>query len=122
MAFSRVTLAHLSGAAGPTTVLTTVQANHPGQRELGPPRAGSIAELARLARSGLIIGGSWVRSPAGPPSAFSTSIELGWRVSAHILGHTSLAMIQNVYSHLTPSDAYEAMVRTLAEDDVPATA
>jgi integrase len=36
---------------------------------------------------------------------------------AHILGHTSLAMIQNVYSHLTPTDAYEAMVRTLAEDD-----
>jgi integrase len=36
---------------------------------------------------------------------------------AHILGHTSLAMIQNVYSHLTPTDAYEAMVRTLAEDE-----
>jgi len=36
---------------------------------------------------------------------------------AHILGHTSLAMIQNVYSHLTPTDAYEAMVRTLADDD-----
>jgi integrase/recombinase XerD len=42
---------------------------------------------------------------------------------AHILGHTSLAMIQNVYSHLTPNDTYEAMVRTLAEDDtVPAAA
>lgn len=37
---------------------------------------------------------------------------------AHILGHTSLAMIQNVYSHLTPTDAYEAMVRTLAEEEV----
>jgi len=37
---------------------------------------------------------------------------------AHILGHTSLSMIQNVYSHLTPTDAYEAMVRTLAEDEV----
>jgi site-specific recombinase XerD len=41
---------------------------------------------------------------------------------AHILGHASLAMIQNVYSHLTPTDAYEAMVRTLAEDDGPAAA
>jgi integrase/recombinase XerD len=40
---------------------------------------------------------------------------------AHILGHTSLAMIQNVYSHLTPTDAYEAMVRTLAEEDVTRT-
>jgi hypothetical protein len=37
--------------------------------------------------------------------------------------HTSLAMIQNVCSHLTPNDTYEAMVRTLAEDDtVPAAA
>jgi integrase/recombinase XerD len=41
---------------------------------------------------------------------------------ANILGHTSLAMIQNVYSHLTPTDAYEAMVRAQAEDErfVPA--
>jgi integrase len=38
---------------------------------------------------------------------------------AHILGHTSLAMIQNVYSHLTPTDACEAMVRALAEDGRP---
>ena len=36
-----------------------------------------------------------------------------------VLGHTSLDMIQNVYSHLTPTDAYEAMVRTLAEEDGP---
>jgi integrase len=36
---------------------------------------------------------------------------------AHILGHTSLSMIQNVYSHLTPTDAYQAMVETLAEED-----
>jgi integrase len=36
---------------------------------------------------------------------------------AHILGHTSLSMIQNVYSHLTPTDAYQAMLETLAEDD-----
>ena len=34
---------------------------------------------------------------------------------AQILGHSSLAMIQNVYSHLSPSDAYEAMVRALAD-------
>lgn len=33
---------------------------------------------------------------------------------AQILGHSSLAMIQTVYSHLSPSDAYEAMVRALA--------
>jgi hypothetical protein len=36
---------------------------------------------------------------------------------ARILGHASLAMIQNVYSHLTPTEAYESMVRTLAEDE-----
>jgi integrase len=34
---------------------------------------------------------------------------------AQILGHSSLAMIQNVYSHLSPSDAYEAMLR-LSDD------
>lgn len=30
---------------------------------------------------------------------------------AQILGHSSLAMIQNVYSHLSPGDAYDAMLR-----------
>jgi integrase/recombinase XerD len=35
---------------------------------------------------------------------------------AQILGHSSLAMIQNVYSHLSPSDAYEAMLRALSDD------
>ena len=34
---------------------------------------------------------------------------------AQILGHSSLAMIQNVYSHLSPSDAYEAMLRALED-------
>jgi integrase len=33
---------------------------------------------------------------------------------AHILGHTSLAMIQNVYAHLTPRDAYQAMIQALS--------
>jgi integrase len=33
---------------------------------------------------------------------------------AHILGHTSLAMIQNVYAHLTPRDAYQAMLQALS--------
>ena len=32
---------------------------------------------------------------------------------AQILGHSSLAMIQQVYAHLAPSDAYDAMVATL---------
>ncbi len=35
---------------------------------------------------------------------------------AQILGHSSLAMIQQVYSHLSPGDAYEAMLRTLQDD------
>ena len=35
---------------------------------------------------------------------------------AQILGHSSLAMIQNVYSHLSPSDAYNAMLKMLADD------
>ena len=34
---------------------------------------------------------------------------------AQIMGHSSLAMIQNVYAHLTPSDAYEAMLRALQD-------
>ena len=34
-----------------------------------------------------------------------------------ILGHSSLDMITNVYSHLVPSDAYDAMVKVLAEDE-----
>jgi site-specific recombinase XerD len=35
---------------------------------------------------------------------------------AHILGHTSLAMIQNVYAHLTPRDAYQAMLQALSSE------
>ena len=34
---------------------------------------------------------------------------------AQIMGHSSLAMIQNVYAHLSPSDAYEAMLRALQD-------
>ena len=33
---------------------------------------------------------------------------------AQILGHNSLAMIQNVYAHLTPSDSYEALLKALS--------
>jgi site-specific recombinase XerD len=36
---------------------------------------------------------------------------------AQILGHSSLSMIQQVYSHLSPGDAYEAMLKALREDD-----
>lgn len=36
---------------------------------------------------------------------------------AQIVGHTSLAMIQQVYSHLTPTDAYDAMLRVLQAED-----
>jgi integrase/recombinase XerD len=36
---------------------------------------------------------------------------------AQILGHSSLTMIQGVYSHLSPGDAYEAMLRTLREEE-----
>jgi integrase/recombinase XerD len=36
---------------------------------------------------------------------------------AQILGHSSLAMIQKVYAHLTPTDAYDAMMRALRESD-----
>jgi integrase len=35
---------------------------------------------------------------------------------AHVLGHTSLAMIQNVYAHLTPRDAYQAMLQVLSTE------
>jgi integrase/recombinase XerD len=34
---------------------------------------------------------------------------------AAIVGHSSLTMIQQVYAHLTPQDAYEAMLKTLTE-------
>jgi site-specific recombinase XerD len=36
---------------------------------------------------------------------------------AQIMGHSSLTMIQAVYSHLSPVDAYEAMLRTLREEE-----
>jgi site-specific recombinase XerD len=36
---------------------------------------------------------------------------------AQILGHSSLTMIQAVYSHLSPGDAYEAMLKTLREEE-----
>jgi hypothetical protein len=35
---------------------------------------------------------------------------------AQILGHSSLVMIQNVYAHLTPSDAYDALLKAFATD------
>jgi integrase len=35
---------------------------------------------------------------------------------AQILGHSSLVMIQIVYAHLTPSDAYEALLKAFAAD------
>jgi hypothetical protein len=33
-----------------------------------------------------------------------------------ILAHSSLVMIQNVYAHLTPSDAYDALLKAFATD------
>lgn len=36
---------------------------------------------------------------------------------AQVLGHSSLAMIQNVYAHLTPVDAHAALVAALRVDD-----
>jgi len=36
---------------------------------------------------------------------------------AHIMGHSSLTMIQNVYAHLTPTDSYDALIRILADQD-----
>jgi len=36
---------------------------------------------------------------------------------ADILGHSSLVMIHKVYAHLSPGDAYDAMVRTLVSED-----
>lgn len=35
---------------------------------------------------------------------------------AKVLGHSSLAMIQNVYAHLTPDDAYDALYKALLTD------
>jgi integrase/recombinase XerD len=36
---------------------------------------------------------------------------------AQVLGHTSLAMIQRVYAHLTPTDAHQALMQALRTDD-----
>jgi integrase/recombinase XerD len=36
---------------------------------------------------------------------------------AQVLGHTSLAMIQRVYAHLTPTDAHQALMQALRADD-----
>ena len=36
---------------------------------------------------------------------------------AQVLGHTSLAMIQNVYAHLTPTDAHLALMSALKETE-----
>ncbi len=35
---------------------------------------------------------------------------------AQILGHSGLRMIDSVYSHLTVTDAYDAMMRMLAPE------
>jgi integrase len=36
---------------------------------------------------------------------------------AQMMGHNSLAMIQQVYAHLSPSDAYRAMVKVLLAEN-----
>jgi integrase/recombinase XerD len=36
---------------------------------------------------------------------------------AQVLGHSSLAMIQRVYAHLTPSDAHQALMQVLRPED-----
>ena len=36
---------------------------------------------------------------------------------AQIVGHASPAMIMRVFDHVTPSDAHEALMRSLAADD-----
>lgn len=35
---------------------------------------------------------------------------------ADILGHSSLRMIQGTYAHLSPADAYDALLPTLAQE------
>ena len=35
---------------------------------------------------------------------------------AQVLGHSSLDMIQNVYSHLTPTDAHRELMAALRSD------
>ncbi|MFZ0168976.1 MAG: tyrosine-type recombinase/integrase [Candidatus Dormiibacterota bacterium] len=36
---------------------------------------------------------------------------------AEVMGHTSLVMIQQVYAHISPSDAYEAFAKILSNSD-----
>ncbi len=36
---------------------------------------------------------------------------------AQVLGHSSLAMIQRVYAHLTPSDAHQALMHVLRGEE-----
>jgi hypothetical protein len=36
---------------------------------------------------------------------------------ADVLGHNPLTMIQQVYAHLAPQDAYDAMAKALMSDD-----
>jgi integrase len=38
-------------------------------------------------------------------------------VIARVAGHSSLRMIDQVYSHLNTSDSYEAMLRMLTKHD-----
>jgi integrase len=36
---------------------------------------------------------------------------------AQVLGHTSLQMIQRIYSHMTPTDAHAALMKVLVAND-----
>ncbi len=49
-----------------------------------------------------------------PSAPIATLAAIGVSTTLSV-GSSSLVMIQNVYAHLTPSDAYDALLKVLSE-------
>jgi integrase len=68
---------------------------------------GDLGEVAGIRR--------WVHPHLFRHSAATYMLQRGMNplLVAQVLGHSSLAMIQRVYSHLTPTDAHQALMNVL---------
>ncbi|MGH7921726.1 MAG: tyrosine-type recombinase/integrase, partial [Candidatus Dormibacteraceae bacterium] len=99
---NRIFISHRRGAAGEYRALTT---------------SGVVQFLRNVAQEAHIEKRVYPHLFRHSYATWALSRGMNPIMLAQILGHTSLAMIQNVYSHLSPADAYDAMLRALTTAD-----